>query len=318
MVQHLVATYGLLAVWVLMVAESACIPVPSEMTMLLAGALAAGAVSGPHPSLAAVVAAGTLGNVVGSYLAWLMGKYGGRPGLRRWGRYVGLRPQDLDKAQDWFDRRGASVVFWSRLLPGIRTFISLPAGIAEMPAARFGLYTAAGCLPWTAVLAIVGYGIGADWQTAERAMHRHSIAIAVVVFMAIGIWVLRAIRRSRRANSGEAVSSVNRPTSGTARDDVGKRWREIVCRRARVAARTPTITTPTSRAEGGVSHGSSAGWRTGVRIVGPGGVTVDSGSCEVSAAIVTAGAIPTGKPPLMQRNAPSARPHLRRGQVKKR
>ena len=143
--QHLIATYGLLAVWVLMAAESACIPVPSEATMLFGGALAAGAVSGAHPSLAAVIVAGTLGNVVGSYLAWLMGKYGGRPGLRRWGRYVGLRSQEIDKAQDWFDRCGASVVFWSRLLPGIRTFISLPAGIAEMPAARFGLYTAAGC-----------------------------------------------------------------------------------------------------------------------------------------------------------------------------
>jgi membrane protein DedA with SNARE-associated domain len=229
--QHLIATYGLLAVLVLMAAESACIPVPSEVTMLFAGALAAGAVSGPHPSLAAVIVAGTLGNVVGSYLAWLMGKYGGRPGLRRWGRYLGLRPQEIDKAQDWFDRCGASVVFWSRLLPGIRTFISLPAGIAEMPAARFGLYTAAGCLPWTAVLAIVGYGIGADWQTIERAMHRHNLAIAVVVFMAIGIWVLSAIRRNRRESPGEAVSSVNPPTIINARDQGASRWREIVCSR---------------------------------------------------------------------------------------
>jgi SNARE associated Golgi protein len=120
-----------------------------------------------------------------------------------------LRSQEIDKAQDWFDRRGASAVFWSRLLPGIRTFISLPAGMAEMPAARFGLYTAAGCLPWTAVLAIVGYGIGADWQATERAVHRHSLAIAVMVFVAIGIWALRAIRLSRRASPGEAVSSVN-------------------------------------------------------------------------------------------------------------
>lgn len=231
MMQHLIATYGLLAVLVLMAAESACIPVPSEVIMLFAGALAAGAVSGPHPSLAAVIVAGTLGNVVGSYLAWLMGKYGGRPGLRRWGRYLGLRPQEIDKAQDWFDRCGASVVFWSRLLPGIRTFISLPAGIAEMPAARFGLYTAAGCLPWTAVLAIVGYGIGADWQTIERAMHRHSLAIAVVVFVAIGIWVLSAIRRNRRESPGEAVSSVNPPTIINARDQGASRWREIVCGR---------------------------------------------------------------------------------------
>ena len=216
--QDLIATYGLLAVLVLMAAESACIPVPSEVTMLFAGALAADAVSGPHPSLAAVIVAGTLGNVLGSYLAWLMGKYGGRPGLRRWGHYVGLRSRAIDRAQDWFDRCGPSVVFWSRLLPGIRTFISLPAGIAAMSPARFGLYTVAGCLPWTAVLAIVGYGIGADWQTAERAVHRHSLAIAVVVFTAIGVWVLRAIRRSRRDDAGETVSSVNGRTNADAWD----------------------------------------------------------------------------------------------------
>jgi membrane protein DedA with SNARE-associated domain len=107
-------------------------------------------------------------------------------------------------------------VFWSRLLPGIRTFISLPAGIAEMSPARFGLYTVAGCLPWTAVLAIVGYGIGADWQTAEHAMHRHSLAIAVVVFTAVGVWVLRAIRRSRRDAAGETVTSVNSRTNADA------------------------------------------------------------------------------------------------------
>jgi membrane protein DedA with SNARE-associated domain len=221
--QHLIATYGLLAVGVLMMAESACIPVPSEATMLLAGALAAGAVSGPHPNLAAVIVAGTFGNVAGSYLAWLIGRAVGRPGLRRWGRYVGLRPQEIDKAQGWFDRRGASVVFWSRLLPGIRTFVSLPAGIAQMPAARFGLYTAAGCLPWTAVLAIVGYGIGADWPTTERVMHRHSVAIAVVVIIATGVWVLGAIRRSRRSNAGEVVGSVHLPTDLTVRNHVGDR-----------------------------------------------------------------------------------------------
>jgi membrane protein DedA with SNARE-associated domain len=217
-VQDLIATYGLLAVLVLMAAESACIPVPSEVTMLFAGALAAGAESGSHPSLAAVILAGTLGNVVGSYLAWLMGKHGGRSGLRRWGRYVGIRPREIDKAQDWFDRCGASAVFWSRLLPGIRTFISLPAGIAEMSPVRFGLYTAAGCLPWTAVLAIVGYGIGANWQRAERALHGPSLAIAVVVSMAIGIWVLLAIRRGRRESAAEGVSSVNLRTNVDARD----------------------------------------------------------------------------------------------------
>jgi membrane protein DedA with SNARE-associated domain len=336
--QHLIATYGLLAVWVLMAAESACIPVPSEVTMFFAGALAAGAVSGPHPSLTAVIVAGTLGNVVGSYLAWLVGKYGGRPGLRRWGRYVGLGPHEIDKAQDRFDRCGASVVFWSRLLPGIRTFISLPAGIAEMPAARFGLYTAAGCLPWTAALAIVGYRIGANWQTTERAMHRHSIAIAVVVFVALGIWVLRAIRHNRHASPGEAASSVNPPTTINAWDQGASRWREIVCSRrtrprlddddALRGVRTgPTSLSTTAlgsrnrpSAQGETLHGSLPRWqrllaptvggRGGVGIVGPRPipVTMDTASCEVTTAMVRAAAMPTEKLPLTQRHAAPARP----------
>ena len=339
--QHLIATYGLLAVWVLMAAESACIPVPSEVTMLFAGALAAGAVSGPHPSLTAVIVAGTLGNVVGSYLAWLVGKYGGRPGLRRWGRYVGLGPHEIDKAQDWFDRCGASVVFWSRLLPGIRTFISLPAGIAEMPAARFGLYTAAGCLPWTAALAIVGYRIGANWQTTERAMHRHSLAIAVVVFMALGIWVLRAIRHSRHASPGEAASSVNPPTTINAWDQGASRWREIVCSR-RGPARAWMMTTPSAayaparrllrprlraaeidhrlRVKCCTGHypprwqrllAPTVGGRGGgVGIVGPRPipVTMDTASCEVTTAMVRAAVMPTEKLPLTQRHAAPARP----------
>ncbi len=201
--QQLIVTYGLIAVFVLMVAESACLPVPSEFTMLLGGALAAGAVAGPHPGLAAVIAAGTLGNVVGSYLAWLAGRYGGRPALHRWGRYVWLRPDDIDRAQHWFVRRGAPAVFWARLLPGIRTFISLPAGIAGMPPIRFGLYTVAGCLPWTAALAVVGYLIGANWRAAEEALRGPSYILAAVAAVAIAVCVVLAVRRRRAEIPGE-------------------------------------------------------------------------------------------------------------------
>ncbi len=201
--QHLIVTYGLLAIFVLMVAESACIPVPSEVTMLLGGALAAGAVPGPHPNLITVVVAGTVGNVVGSYLAWLVGRFGGRPALHRWGRYIFLRPSEIDRAQDWFVRRGAPSVFWARLLPGIRTVISLPAGIAGMPPARFGVYTLAGCLPWTAALTLLGYAIGANWDTAEQAMRGPSYAIAGIAVIAIVIAVVVVVRRHRRAELTE-------------------------------------------------------------------------------------------------------------------
>ncbi|GAB2451888.1 DedA family protein [Nocardia tengchongensis] len=198
--QHLIVTYGVSAILLLMVAESACIPIPSEVTMLLGGALAAGAVSGAHPNLIAVIAAGTAGNVIGSYLAWLAGRYGGRPVLHRWGRYIFLRSHDIDRAHDWFQRRGAASVFWARLLPGIRTFISLPAGIAEMPATRFGLYTLAGCLPWTAALAVAGYAVGANWQQLEDTLRGPSYAIAGLAGIAIVAAVVVVRRRQRRAS----------------------------------------------------------------------------------------------------------------------
>ncbi|MFI1920302.1 DedA family protein [Nocardia sp. NPDC020380] len=200
--QHLIVTYGLIAILLLMAAESACIPIPSEVTMLLGGALAAGAVSGPHPNLIAVIAAGTAGNVLGSYLAWLAGRYGGRPALHRWGRYIFLRGEDIDRAQDWFVRRGAASVFWARLLPGIRTFISLPAGIAGMPAGRFGLYTMAGCLPWTAGLAVAGYGVGANWNHLEDTLRGPSYLIAAVAAVAIVVVIVVVRLRRRRAVAG--------------------------------------------------------------------------------------------------------------------
>ncbi|MFI7664476.1 DedA family protein [Nocardia sp. NPDC049526] len=199
--QQFILSYGLAAIFVLMVAESACIPIPSEVTMLLGGALAAGAVAGAHPNLIAVIAAGTLGNVAGSYLAWLAGRYGGRPALHRWGTFVLLRGEEIDRAQDWFVRRGAPSVFWARLLPGIRTFISLPAGIAAMPPGRFGIYTLAGCLPWTAALAIAGYAVGANWHHVEDAIRGPSLLIAAVAALAIAVTVVVAIRRRRRDSS---------------------------------------------------------------------------------------------------------------------
>src|SRR6266536_6104536 len=138
-----VLQYGYLAVFVLMVLESACLPVPSEVTMLFGGALANGAFltslghEGHHLNFVVVALAGTAGNLVGSWVAWGVGYLGGRPLIERWGRYVFLRQDELDRAEVWFDRHGQLAVLVSRLLPVVRTFISLPAGIAEMRFARF-------------------------------------------------------------------------------------------------------------------------------------------------------------------------------------
>lgn len=206
--QHFITQYGYLAVFVLMLAESACIPVPSEVIMMFGGALAAGAVPGVHLTLAGVVIAGVLGNVAGSYLAWAAGKYAGQPAVRRWGRRVGIREHEVDRAVRWFERHGPAAVLVGRLVPVIRTFISLPAGFAGMPAGRFGLYTTLGCIPWTAALGIAGYALGANWQSVANDFHGPTYAIVGVVIVAIVVAaILHFRRRRRRAATGAAGPS---------------------------------------------------------------------------------------------------------------
>jgi membrane protein DedA with SNARE-associated domain len=206
-VQQFITNYGYLAIFVLMLAESACIPVPSELIMTFGGALAAGAVPGTQLNLIGVILAGTAGNVAGSYIAWAVGRYGGEPLLRRLsegrlGRRV-LRENDLDRAIAWFDRHGGKAVLFGRLLPVVRTFISLPAGIAQMPALRFGIYTTIGCVPWTTALALAGYAVGKNWESIVNAFHGPTYIIAAVVLVALVILAWRYVR-SRRPDDGSA------------------------------------------------------------------------------------------------------------------
>lgn len=205
--QSFIANYGYLAIFVLMLAESACIPIPSELIMLFGGALAAGAVAGTRLDLAAVIAAGVLGNLAGSYLAYAVGRYGGQAALRRWGRRIRLREHDLDKATAWFTRYGPAAVGFGRLLPVVRTFISLPAGIARMNRVRFVAYTVLGCIPWTAALAWAGYAVGGRWQQVANDFHGPTYAVAglLVVGAALGIAVFA---RNRRAVAGAVPAEV--------------------------------------------------------------------------------------------------------------
>lgn len=196
--QQLISDYGYLAIFILMLAESACIPVPSELTMLFAGALSAGAVAGAHLNLVLVIAAGVAGNVAGSYLAWGIGAYGGRAAWHRWGRYILLRDDDIDRAERWFGRHGTKAVFFGRLLPVVRTFISLPAGLARMPAARFGIYTVVGCIPWTAALAWTGYLVGTNWGSVVSALHGPSYVLAALCVLLVIFAVVMLLRRRRR------------------------------------------------------------------------------------------------------------------------
>lgn len=187
-----IGQYGLIAIFVLMTLESACVPIPSEITMLFGGAMttAAFAGSGNELDFTAVVLAGTLGNLLGSWLAYWAGDRGGRPLVDRWGRYLLIRPHEVDKAHAWFERRGEATVFFSRLLPVIRTFISVPAGVAEMPFWRFTLYTLLGCLPWCLALAWLGAQLGAEWAKVEEILRPIAWLIALLV-VAAGVAYIR-------------------------------------------------------------------------------------------------------------------------------
>jgi MYXO-CTERM domain-containing protein len=200
-VQQLISQYGYLAVFVLMLAESACVPVPSEVIMMFGGALAAGAVAGAHPLLDGVVAAGVLGSVAGSYVSWAVGKYAGQAAISRWGRRIGIREHEIDRAAAWFERHGPVAVLAGRFIPVIRTFISLPAGFADMPAGTFGLYTTLGTIPWTAALAIIGYALGAHWEQVASDFHGPTYVIAGLLVAGLAVAVLRR----RRRNAGGAA-----------------------------------------------------------------------------------------------------------------
>jgi membrane protein DedA with SNARE-associated domain len=196
--------YGYLAVFLLMVLESACIPIPSEVTMLFGGAAANATFAATIPGNPAplnfllVGLLGTIGNLVGSWLAYWAGRRGGRPVIERWGRFVFLRPHEIDRAEVWFDRHGHEAVFFARLLPVVRTFISLPAGVAEMPFGKFTVYTFAGCLPWTFALAGVGYALGSRWTTVEKYLRPIAIVIAALILVVIAGWLVKRYREKRR------------------------------------------------------------------------------------------------------------------------
>jgi membrane protein DedA with SNARE-associated domain len=197
----LIGDYGYVAIFVLMVLESACIPIPSEVTMLFGGALASPGFAAPGQELDLVLVAlvGTFGNLVGSWLAYWAGAAGGRPLVDRFGRYLLILPHEVDRAHEWFERRGELTVFVSRLLPVIRTFISLPAGVAKMPFWRFTIYTILGCLPGTFALAGLGYLLGENWTKVEEFLQPVAWAILLLLIAGGVWWVARRYRTVRAA-----------------------------------------------------------------------------------------------------------------------
>jgi membrane protein DedA with SNARE-associated domain len=191
----IIDSVGLPGVFALMVAESACIPIPSEGTMLFAGFNVA---SGDW-SLFQITAAGVLGNLVGSWIAYWVGRFGRVEWLERHGSKIHVKRSDLERADRWFARYGDATVFFCRLLPVVRTFISLPAGVARMPFWRFTVLTLAGCIPWVLALAVVGQQAGDRWGQWKDNLHY--VDYAVVALVVVGVVWLLLRRRRRRADA---------------------------------------------------------------------------------------------------------------------
>jgi membrane protein DedA with SNARE-associated domain len=196
---NVIDAMGLPGVFLLMVAESACIPIPSEATMLFAGFN----VSRGEYSLLAVVATGTLANVVGSWIAYAVGYYGRVDILEKHGKKLHIKPSHLKWADDWFAKYGGATVFFTRMLPIVRTFISLPAGVARMPFWRFTVLTTLGCLPWIFMLTLIGREVGDNWEDWKDRLHYGDYAVAAALVLG-ALWLY--LRRRRGRGAGEPAA----------------------------------------------------------------------------------------------------------------
>jgi membrane protein DedA with SNARE-associated domain len=190
-----IAAHGLLGVFALM-AIDAVLPAGGELIMLFAGALAAGAISGHQgPSFAAVLAAGTLGYLAGSVGGWAIGRAGGRGFVERYGRWLHIGPDRFARAEGWFARYGAAFVFFGRLTPLVRSFVSIPAGVLEFPLGRYTLLTFAASLVWCLAFATAGHALGSNWDQVHHAF-RYADYAAVAALVALAAWLLVRNRRS--------------------------------------------------------------------------------------------------------------------------
>jgi membrane protein DedA with SNARE-associated domain len=194
---------GLPGVFVLMLLESACIPVPSEATMLFAGFN----VSNGEYSLLAATAVGSIANLVGSWIAYAVGYYGRIDILEKHGSKLHIKKSHLEWADRWFERHGDATVFFTRMLPIIRTFISLPAGVARMPFWRFTVFTLAGCIPWVLMLTFIGKQAGDNWEKWKDNLHYVDYAVAACIVIGAVYLFIRARRRRKAGGSDPAAES---------------------------------------------------------------------------------------------------------------
>jgi len=193
-----ISTLGYAGVAAMMTIESACIPLPSEIIMPFSGYL----VHTGRFNLHLASLSGALGCAIGSAIAYYAGMYGGRPFVERYGRYVLVRRSDIDRADRWFAKHGESIVFVSRLLPVIRTFISFPAGVSRMHFGRFIVYSFVGSVPWCYFLAYVGMVLGRNWNSIRSYFHGADVVIVSVLGIAFAVWLYYHLKPEASATDG--------------------------------------------------------------------------------------------------------------------
>jgi membrane protein DedA with SNARE-associated domain len=203
-VEHLLSSWGYAALFVLTAIESYCIPLPSEITVGYAGVLSAE----HHLQIVLVILIATAGEVVGSFVAWAIGRSGGRALVERYGKYILLTRQDLDRAEKWVNDRGEWGILVGRVVPLVRIFISLPAGVAEMKPLKFGICTAVGSLVWITTLAAIGYSLAGSWNAIAHDFQAAGYVLGAIVVLGIAglAWHrYRSIRADRLAGAKESA-----------------------------------------------------------------------------------------------------------------
>lgn len=180
-----ISQWGYLAIFLLMALSSMCIPIPSEVVLLFAGYL----VFQGKLGMLGVISTSALGNLLGSIISYYIGLKGGRPLFLRYGKYVFVKEKELKWAENWFERFGHETVFFGRMVPIIRAFISVPAGIAEMNFLKFNVYTFLGVLPWSIGLAYAGFILGANWEKITKYFTQVSMAVIIILIIAVVVFV---------------------------------------------------------------------------------------------------------------------------------
>jgi membrane protein DedA with SNARE-associated domain len=210
--QSFLVSHAIYAIAVFGVLEAMCVPISSELTFLLGGAIASGGVAGTsqHPSLALVIILGTVAELVGSFISYYVGRVGGKPLVHRWGRYILVTESDVARAERFLVGRGVWALPVARMLPFVRAFASIVAGFVDIPPLRFGVLSAIGTLIYVVVLSSIGYSLGGQWSKINHSLSVATyILVALVVVAIIGFVIYRLREFRKEGGSGAARSSEN-------------------------------------------------------------------------------------------------------------